>query len=239
MEVLLVQPLAIRSYCSDPTVGTRTPRILSTPTTRSATPNSQIATLLVLPTEIRLLIYAHLLLSPLHHLPAHMVPSGPLLHPAILRTCHLINDEAAPLLYSNIFTAHPTLLISLPHYTSPHRPLLAAHRITGIKHWRIRVRLDCDARFGKDAAAQAFSGADTLVVEAEQSMFRAAGYGVLLALEGVRRVKNAKVEGTVEPIVARWLERRMMSDEKDEEEGVGGMETGGAGVYEPWTHAGR
>jgi len=83
-------------------------------------------------------------------------------------------------------------------------------------------------------ARRAFNGAEELVVEAEESAFRTAGYRVLLVLEGVRGVKLARVEGSVEPDVARWLERRLMSD--DEWDGLSSKTNVG---HEPWSHAGR
>lgn len=85
-----------------------------------------------------------------------------------------------------------------------------------------------------DDARRAFNGAETLVVEAEESAFRTAGYRVLLVLEGVRGVKLARVEGSVEPDVARWLERRLMSDEEWD-----GFSSSVDVGHEPWSYAGR
>lgn len=237
MEVL--QPLAIHQKDLSLSLGTLIPCTTSTAISRTPTPLSfylqQPPCLLSLPAELRLEVYAYLLLSRLHHVPRHLLPFGPLLYPAILSTCRLVNAEATALLYAhNIFTAHSSLLTSLPHHASPQRPLLAPSCVSQVRHWRIVVRLDCDVRFSVEAARRAFNGAETLVVEAEQSMFKGAGYGVLLALEGVRGVKVARVKGGVDPDIARWLEGRMMSDE----EWDGGTEVSDFSL-ESWMQAGR
>lgn len=71
-----------------------------------------------LPFEIRDQIYCHLLILPdIYHNNDNNNKNndGPLLHPAILSTCHQIHYEALPILYTkNTFQCHPTLLTSFP-----------------------------------------------------------------------------------------------------------------------------
>lgn len=70
--------------------------------------------LLSLPAEIRLHVYAYLLVlpSPPHQALQVVRPSGERLHPAILRTCRAVCVEALAVLYGeNTFDAHPSRLL--------------------------------------------------------------------------------------------------------------------------------
>lgn len=53
-----------------------------------------------------------------------------------------------------------------------------------------------------------------------QSMFDGSDCSVLKLFLGVRGVGVARVSGSVEPQLARWLEGRMMADVGEEEEGM-------------------
>lgn len=122
-----------------------------------------------LPAELRNQIYA-LLLAPTAcpnfsklvsspRLPP--VPTRGSLHPAILRTCARIHCEATSFLYTpHVFTAHPSLLNSLPHLESSASPVIAASALARISRWTLTLRLDTDPRFSAQAATEAFSGAE-------------------------------------------------------------------------------
>jgi len=114
--------------------------------------------------------------------------------------------------------------------------VLASRCVRQIRHWRVIVRLDCDARFTVEAARAAFSDVETLLVEVEQTMYRGAGFGVLMTLEGVRRVRSARVVGSVTPNVARWLEKLMMGNDAWDGVGEGNTEVSN---YEPWADSER
>lgn len=104
-----------------------------------------------------------------------------------------------------------------------------------IKRWYVQVRLDADARWTKDDVTEAFSGAEELEVEVWQAMFASADLRVLRLFEGVRRVKKARVSGSVGPAYRKWLESAMMSEgevddpPRDDE----------WGIYDVWTHGNR
>ncbi|KAF2636263.1 hypothetical protein P280DRAFT_409637 [Massarina eburnea CBS 473.64] len=138
---------------------------------------------------------------------------------AILSTCRRIHDEAGPLLYTqNIFHAHPSLLTSMPHYSSPDRPALYPNPLSLVKRWQISLRLDTDPRFTACQATQAFSGAEFLEIKVWQAQFHACDLAVLRLFLGVRGVKVVRVLGLEREDVARWLERVMMSGRERKEE---------------------
>ena len=87
--------------------------------------------------------------------------------------------------------------------------------IAKIRRWQLTIRLDTDPRFSAEQATAAFSGAEYLEIRVWQSMFDGADCSVLKLFLGVRGVKVAKVGGSAESGLARWLEARMMSDEED------------------------
>ncbi|KAI8952476.1 hypothetical protein F4801DRAFT_540969 [Xylaria longipes] len=120
------------------------------PVPAGSQPQHQPPTLLNLPPEIRLEIYAHLLTVPSHSQrspplspssaistpsssssssspsPApfftRQVPFYPL-HPNILRACRQLHAECTPVLYSsNTFLAHTSLLTTFPSFFSPSHP---------------------------------------------------------------------------------------------------------------------
>lgn len=144
------------------------------------------------------------------------------LYPAILSTCRKAHDEASALLYDpHIFHAHSSLLTSLPHLTSPSRPVLYPSVTSLISRWQISLRLDTDPRFTFSQATAAFSGAEYLEIRVWQAQFEACDYSVLKLFTGVRGVQVAKVGGSVDPELARWLEQTMMlPQEEKKEEGV-------------------
>ncbi|ORY19560.1 hypothetical protein BCR34DRAFT_463406, partial [Clohesyomyces aquaticus] len=133
------------------------------------------------------------------------------LYPQILSTCRQINNEAKGLLYStHIFHAHTNLLSSLPHLTSPARPVLYPTVTSLIRRWQISLRLDTDPRFSAQQATLAFSGAEYLEIKVWQAQFEACDWGVLKLFLGVRGVQLARVGGSVDPGLAEWLESVMM-----------------------------
>ncbi|KAF2688310.1 hypothetical protein K458DRAFT_242488, partial [Lentithecium fluviatile CBS 122367] len=133
------------------------------------------------------------------------------LHPAILSTCRRIHEEATQMLYTpHTFHAHPTLLTSLPHLCSSSKPVLYAPLTTMITRWQLCLRLDTDPRFAFEQATAAFSGAEYLEIRVWQAQFEACDYAVLKLFTGVRGVQVARVGGSVDPKLARWLEDLMM-----------------------------
>lgn len=81
------------------------------------------------------------------------------------------------------------------------------------------MRLDTDPRFSAQQAAAAFSGAEYLEIRVWQSMFDGCDASVLRLFLGVRGVRVARVTGSVNAELARWLERRMMSPVEKSVEG--------------------
>lgn len=234
-----------------------------------------------LPAEIRNHIYEELLLSPIiptdlpqkrklilakQWRPSKTIPypSGdhddndllkvPLVHPAILGTCRRINQEATPILYSyNTFTAHATLLTSHPSLVHDSRLLLYPDisKLRNIRRWHIAIRLDCDARTTAEKLKQAFDSMEEVSVMASESMFRASGLDNLLLFADIRGVGKASVLGSVEKVVAEWLERMMMGKEGSVAPSLdewrltamardGGLKSERDGtIYNMWTHGNR
>ena len=140
------------------------------------------------------------------------------LHPAILGICRKANEEAIGLLYTrHTFHAHPNLLTSLPHLTSQAKPVLYPSVTSKICRWQISLRLDTDPRFSYQDAKRSFSGAEYLEIRVWQSQFEAADYAVLKLFTGVRGVGIAKVGGSVNEKLARWLKKQMMLPEEKNE----------------------
>lgn len=139
------------------------------------------------------------------------------LYPAILASCKRIHDEAADLLYKNIFHAHPSLLTSLPHLSSAANPVVDKSSIAKIKRWQLSIRLDTDPRFDVAQATAAFSGAEYLEIRVWQSMFDGADSSVLQLFTGIRGVKVARVIGCADAALARWLEGSMMQAPEQED----------------------
>lgn len=181
---------------------------------------------LTLPVEIRLEIFAHLLIIPAsapppsqyqQHFPVHRLsPNTPsLLHPAILRTCQQLHAEALPLLYQrNVFLAHNALLTTLPRLRRTYPPVVSARLAGLITRFHVCVRLDASPGYDGAAAAAQLSGKEEVVLEAWQAMWRGSGPDVLRLFEGVRGVRRARVVGSVSGFeeYASWLEKAMMRE---------------------------
>ncbi|EKG16523.1 hypothetical protein MPH_06299 [Macrophomina phaseolina MS6] len=148
------------------------------------------------------------------------------IHPAILRTCKQIHEEATAILYArNTFSAHSTLLTKMPFLIKPSQPILHTGVISQIRNWRVCIRLDTDPFFTAQDVAAAFSGCDSLEVECWQAQFEACDYSVLRLFEEVRGVGKATVTGSVEPGFAHWLELVMESPIETDEERKSGSST--------------
>ncbi|KAM0324192.1 hypothetical protein ACHAQA_008386 [Verticillium albo-atrum] len=150
-----------------------------------------------LPLEMRLEIYKHLLVHPpltRNLLGAH---SSRPLHTAILRVCRQIYAEASGMLYGeNTFLAHQTMLTSFPRLRVGYSPVKEASAASRIRRYHMRVRLDCDPAYDRDAVTTAFTGVDELTLEVWQAAFLAADHGVLKLFEGVREVGRVKIYGS-------------------------------------------
>jgi hypothetical protein len=169
-----------------------------------------------LPAELRNQIYEDLLcpstpsIKDLSHTD-HPRTSTPQLYPSILSTCRKIHEEATDLLYTtHVFNAHPSLLTSLPHLTSSAQPVLYPTVLSKIRRWQLTIRLDTDPRFTMAQATAAFSGAEYLEIKMWQSMFDGCDSSMLRLFLGIRGVKVARVTGSANAEMARWLEKRMM-----------------------------
>ncbi|KAI0381728.1 hypothetical protein F5Y04DRAFT_58836 [Hypomontagnella monticulosa] len=183
---------------------------------------------LTLPVEIRLEIFAHLLIIPAsapppsqyqQHFPVHRLSSSSstpsLLHPAILRTCKQLHAEALPLLYQrNTFLAHNALLTTLPRLRRIYPPVVSARLAGLITRFHVCVRLDASPGYDGAAVAAQLSGKEEVVLEAWQAMWRGSGPDVLRLFEGVRGVRRARVVGSVSGFeeYASWLEKAMMRE---------------------------
>ncbi|KAF1982443.1 hypothetical protein K402DRAFT_319870, partial [Aulographum hederae CBS 113979] len=176
---------------------------------------------LSLPPEIRLEIYAYLLIlqseevsyfrriSARDHQSSRILKTP--LHPSILLVCHQTAHEATPVLYrQNSFCAHPTLLGHLPFLLSPGRPVTSPRCAQLIRRWHLHVRLDCDARYTDSEVTETFTGADELEIEVWQSQYGGVSPKAVLSLFcEVRGVKRPKVMGSLSDNVKQWLENRM------------------------------
>jgi hypothetical protein len=132
--------------------------------------------------------------------------------PNILRTCHQIHDEAAVILYkSNMFCAHPTQLISCPFLVASDRVIHYSRYKDNIRKWYISLRMDIDPRLRAKDVETAFTGVDTLEIEAWQAMFGSGDPRVLKLFEGVRGVGKVKVYGSVGQRYSDWLTLCMKS----------------------------
>lgn len=178
-----------------------------------------------LPAELRNQIYTALLCpnTPTPHALPNFNSQGykqEALHPAILRTCKKIYQEAENMLYTtNIFHPHPAILTALPHLTTAAQPVIYPDSIAKISRWQLVMRLDTDPRFTAQQASAAFSGAEYFEVRVWQSTFDGCDASVLRLFLGVRGVRVARVSGSVDPELARWLEDEMMSPVEKRVEG--------------------
>lgn len=126
-------------------------------------------------------------------------------------------------------------------------------QLRSIRRWQITVRLDCDARYTADKLKQAFDGVEQFTLVANESMYRASGLENLLLFAGIRGVGKARVIGSVEKVVAEWLERMIMTAEGTPippslddwrltamaRDGGLKSEREGDGHYDLWTHGNR
>ncbi|KAI1283626.1 hypothetical protein F5Y07DRAFT_408862 [Xylaria sp. FL0933] len=143
------------------------------------------------------------------------------LYPNILRTCRQLHAECTPILYrSNTFLTHTSLLTVFPSLYAPHHPrkshlppVRSAALTSLITRFRVRVRLDAEPQFAREAATAQLSGKSEVVVEAWQTQWRAAGPEALRVFEDVRGVRAAAITGSTGGFedYARWLERAMMA----------------------------
>jgi hypothetical protein len=211
---------------------TTTPSTQPTTTTTPALSTAQTHTLIPtssqssspffrFPAELRNQIYEALLCPDTpqaRNLPTYYSSSKtPSIHPAILLSCKRAQQEATDLLYTtHVFHAHPSLLTAMPFLLSPGKPLLNGERVGKIRRWQLTMRLDTDPRFSAKQAKEAFSGAEYLEIRVWQSMFDGADCSVLKLFVGVRGVRVARVTGSVEAELARWLEGRMISPLEEE-----------------------
>ena len=169
-----------------------------------------------LPAELRNQIYEELLCPEVTRIKElmqrdHHLSTPPPLYPAILSTCRKAHEEATDLLYSTaVFHAHPSLLASLPHLTSSAAPVLYPAVLAKIRRWQLAVRLDTDPQFTMAQATAAFSGAEYLEIRVWQGQFGCCDSSVLRLFLGIRGVQIAKVVGSTNPDLAKWLEKRMM-----------------------------
>jgi hypothetical protein len=176
------------------------------------------ATFLDLPVEIRLEIYAYLLILPPYTKLQVLRPSTKL-HASVLLVNRQINAEATPILYTkNLFIAHPVLLTSFSSLRRWYPPVREPSVLPRIRRFHIRVRLDCDPQYGVDDVNSAFMGIDELSVEVWQAAFLAARRDALARFEGVRGVKKVKIWGSTTGLedYVSWLEVAMMSDPEAE-----------------------
>lgn len=204
----------------------------------SLEPSGKIKTsaFLALPGEIRnailRLLLTHTTQIVIYHFRA-LEPPRPVtlnLQPNILRGCKQIYNEGRAVLYSeNIFQAHYRLLKSIVFAIDPAR-LVMPKCIVMIGRFHIRVRADIDAFYLPSECEAAFSGMDYVEVEVFRSSFEAGGHGALRCFAGVRGVNKAKVHGSVDEHVAKWLEKCMMSKE---DLSVLTRENHGFGILEP------
>ena len=183
----------------------------------------EMASLLSLPLEVRLQIYAFLLRAPDDH---NTMPTLSFqLHPAILSTCIQVHDEALPVLYAdNLFVAHHGYLASnVKLRTSMPRvqPFSAGRPL--IRRWLLRINLANTAYWThRKALSQDFSGVDELrlfvvyflVISSEktiEALRRFAGIrGVrkvsILGMDPLDRKQRARVDEYIE-----WLTMAMTS----------------------------
>ncbi|KFZ15692.1 hypothetical protein V502_05453 [Pseudogymnoascus sp. VKM F-4520 (FW-2644)] len=181
---------------------------------------------LAFPGEIRNHIYTFLLVVPPPSTTTALGETPPI-HPEILRVNKQVHHEALPFLYmQNTFIAHPIRLYRFPQLRRWIDPVLAPNLMALIRRYHVFVRLECDAGFSAEAARDAFSGIEELTVEVFESQFKGSGNGVLRLFEGVRRVRRARVFGSIGqwPEYVAWLQSKMMSNEGSELLGSGGRE---------------
>lgn len=212
----------------------------------------QSSLFLLLPAELRNVIYKLLLTSPyisqMRRLLNRNYCSDYVLPPiylclALLSTCKQINSEATSILYGeNKFSAHPSLLTSLPHLVKSSKPICHQSVASQIRKWYINVRLDCDPNFTKEQATAAFSGVEEVEIEVYQAQYGSCDYQALMLFVDVRGVKRARVYGSVKEGFGKWLAEVMTSPAGSaalEYEDLAWQSSMAQERYDIWTHGGR
>lgn len=184
--------------------------------------------LLCLPAEIRNQIYLYILVQcRTQSLSAHQllaasssVRGSERFCANLLKTCKRINEEATPILYGeNVFSAHPTLLATLPSFsllTRPNKvnlpPVLYPRVLKLIRRYSIFVRLDTDPRYTRKQVEDSFNGCEELEIDVFQAMYGSCDFSNLKSFEGVRGVGRVKIEGSLgDRRYADWLTNVMES----------------------------
>ncbi|KAI9758699.1 MAG: hypothetical protein M4579_002874 [Chaenotheca gracillima] len=162
------------------------------------------------------------------------------IHPAILRTCRLVNAEATQTLYAlNVFHAHSSLLTALPRLPPYTHPITSPRVLALMRRWHLDVRLDVDPGFDAEGAKKAFAGAESLMLSFGQSMWAgASGDSTFRLFEGVR-VGKCKVDGTVEGWRVGWLEGILEGISPDDDPGRMEKEFGAEKEWDLWLHGNR
>ena len=217
------------------------------------TEKTALSPLLSLPAELRNTIWTLVLVQSEQALPNHLFPGAPprrqdRICANVLRTCRQVNNEATPIFYGeNTFTAHPTLLATLPSLlllTRPHRvslpPVKCPRMAKLIRRWYIHVRLDTDPQFGKELAEDSFNGVEELEIEVFQSMYGSCDFSKLKLFEGVRGVGRAVVQGSIgDGKYACWLADAMMKTEGTLVEPYTELYIGGDKAWSAWQNGNR
>ncbi len=167
----------------------------------------------------------------------------------LLRTCKQVNSEGTPILYgANVFSAHPTLLATLPSFlllrvpnrVNLPRPIVHPQVMKLIRRYYIFVRLDTDPRYSRQQVEESFNDAEELHIEVFQAMYGSCDFSVLKLFEGVRGVGKVKIEGSLgDRKYADWLSDTMQLPVGEEslpffEEYVGGQK-----VWSVWQSGSR
>ncbi|KAK5017841.1 hypothetical protein LTR60_001759 [Cryomyces antarcticus] len=216
------------------------------------TPPFRTSSFLLLPAELRNVVYVLVLTSPYitrlrrlsnrNYCSDYVLPALNLA-PLLLATCRQIHAEASPVLYGgNTFAAHPSLLTAWPFLVKSSRPVACPVPAARIRKWYINVRLDTDPQFSAAGARKAFSGADELEIEVFQAQYGSCEYGVLRLFDQVRGVSKARVYGSVKEGFAKWLAGVVTSCEGVPVPVYDELLFEGASPhssYDLWTHGGR
>ena len=174
---------------------------------------------LQLPLELRLEIYAYLLILPenavynYNYYTHRANTAHTTLCPQILLVNWQINCEATDLLYKkNTFLAHPSLLTAFPRLPPLPNPVSSQVAASQIRRVRLRLRLDWDLPFKAEDVKSALSGMERVEIQIVQKTFLGVGCGNLKVLEGVRGVGEVKIWGSTTGFekYVHWLEETMM-----------------------------
>ncbi|MCJ1314003.1 hypothetical protein MMC25_007683 [Agyrium rufum] len=172
-----------------------------------------------LPTEVRLLIYPYLLTG--DYSPVDWI------HPAILRTCRTIHDEAISILYSsNLFKADSTFPLSILYVQLPEPfygpgwlvpgPCHCPSYMSFIRRLGLVVRLDCDLLYDPNELLNVFPGLKELRIECDQSSYGVINYSALATFPRIWGLEKAIVYGCCGNRYANWLAGRMTRKIEDD-----------------------